>query len=167
MAAARQKMWMLLPLLPTAPGDSSPYSTRSAFGLNPLFIDLQALPEFIDAGLSAGERRMLEEARAAPRIRYDLVFPLKGAVLRRAFEVFEARHWQVGDERALQFRRWQEVQAAWLDAFSLYTAISAFQQQRPWWEWPEGLRDRQSAALDAEKNRLAREVMFHAWLQWV
>src|SRR5207248_3306424 len=100
MAAAKQRLLMLLPLLPTAPGDSSPYSTRSAFGLNGLFIDLQALPEFIDA-------------------------------------------------------------------VSLCTAISADQQQRPWWEWPAGLRDRDPKAIAAEKSRLAREVMFHAWLQWV
>ena len=36
---------MLLPLLPTAPGDPSPYATQSAFGLNPLFIDLARLPD--------------------------------------------------------------------------------------------------------------------------
>src|SRR5690349_5028216 len=81
MTAAQQRMLMLLPLLPTAPGNPSPYATRSAFGLNPLFIHLDALPEFIEAGgrqsLSDDERRALDEARAAERIRYDLVFPLK------------------------------------------------------------------------------------------
>src|SRR5688572_27481642 len=76
MTAARQRALMVLPLLPTAPGDSSPYSTRSAFGLNPLFIDLDAVPEFQEAGgfaaLSPEDRARLEEARAAKRIRYDL-----------------------------------------------------------------------------------------------
>ncbi|HEY3586255.1 MAG TPA: 4-alpha-glucanotransferase, partial [Myxococcaceae bacterium] len=33
---AGQRLWMMLPLLPTARGDVSPYATRSAFGLNPL-----------------------------------------------------------------------------------------------------------------------------------
>ena len=42
MEAARQRLLMLLPLLPTSPGDPSPYSTRWAFGLNALFIDLNA-----------------------------------------------------------------------------------------------------------------------------
>src|SRR5687768_11054022 len=92
MKDARQRLWMMLPLLPTAPGDPSPYATRSAFGLNPLFIDLHQVPEFTEAGgvdsLSAEEIAHLQEARAAPRIRYDLVFPLKNALLRRAFERF-------------------------------------------------------------------------------
>ena len=78
--AGHQKMWMMLPLLPTAPGDTSPYATRSAFGLNPLFIHLDDVPELSEAGgvrLSEEERKRLDEARAAPRIRYDLVVPLK------------------------------------------------------------------------------------------
>src|SRR3954470_20852361 len=96
MAAAKQKLLMVLPLLPTAPGDPSPYSTRSAFGLNSLFIDLKQIPEFVEAGgmnsLSADEKRMLEEARKSHRIQYGQVFPLKGAALRRAFDRFEANH---------------------------------------------------------------------------
>src|SRR3569832_1562566 len=63
----RQRRWMMLPLLPTAPGDTSPYATRSAFGLNPLFIHLDDVPEYRDAGglgsLSGEARRRLAEAR--------------------------------------------------------------------------------------------------------
>src|SRR5262245_43887287 len=96
-AAAQQNLLMLLPLLPTAPGDSSPYATRSAFGLNPLFIDLSAVPELAEVGglsaFSDEERRLLDQARAAPLIRYDLVFRLKGAALRRSFDRFEQKHW--------------------------------------------------------------------------
>ena len=96
MEAARQKLVMLLPLLPTAPGDPSPYATRSAFGLNPLFIHWHSVPEFEECGgfeeLADDERRRLEEARSAPRVRYDLVFPLKRACARRAFARFEEAH---------------------------------------------------------------------------
>ena len=67
LSAARQRMLMLLPLLPTAPGDPSPYGTRSAFGLNPLFIDLARLPEWKALGgeqaLDAAERAQLAAAR--------------------------------------------------------------------------------------------------------
>lgn len=171
MGAARQKLLMLLPLLPTAPNDSSPYATRSAFGLNPLFIDLHALPEFAEAGgeaaLSEKERSELEEARRAPRIRYDLVFALKGRALRRAFDRFVELHWSRGDARAEALRRYQDEQAGWLTSFTLFSAISFDQQLRPWWEWPEPLRDRHPQALAQEAERLWREVLFQSWLQWV
>jgi 4-alpha-glucanotransferase len=171
MVAARQKLLMLLPLLPTAHNDSSPYSTRSAFGLNPLFIDVQALPEFAEAGgldsLSAEERGWLSEARASRRIRYDLVFRLKDAALHRAFERFETLHWKTSDARANELREWQHTQSGWLEAYALYAAISKDQQHRPWWDWPAALRDRKPAALAAERNRLSHDVLAECWLQWI
>jgi len=171
MATARQRMLMLLPLLPTAPDDPSPYSTRSAFGLNPLFIDVQALPEFGEAGalssLSAEERTWLADARAARRIRYDLVFRLKDATLKRAFDRFEALHWKANDARANELREWQHSQSGWLNSFALYAAISKDQQRRPWWEWPAPLRNRDATALAAERTRLSHDVLHECWLQWV
>ncbi len=170
MEAARQRLLMLLPLLPTAPGDPSPYATRSAFGLNALFIDLNALPEFQalggEAALSDEEKRLLSEARAAKRIRYELVFRLKGAAFRRAFEHFERTAWPQS-ERAQRFQEWRQRQGEWLESYALYTAISNERNQAPWWEWPEPLRDRHPEALQAETARLEREVRYHAWLQWV
>ncbi|MFZ5470360.1 MAG: 4-alpha-glucanotransferase [Myxococcota bacterium] len=171
MQAAKQRLLMLLPLLPTASGDTSPYATRSAFGLNALFIDVAAMPEFIEAGGVAGlsdqERAMLDEARASTRIRYDLVFPLKRAALAKSFAVFEERHWKKGDERAAALQAYVEEQAAWLDTYALYAAISADRNHQAWWEWPEALQERQPAALAEEENRLARAVRFQKWLQWV
>ncbi len=171
LVAARQRVLMLLPLLPTAPGDSSPYSTRSAFGLNPLFIDVLALPELAEAGgvaaLSPDERRLLDEARAARSVRYDLVFALKGSALRLAYSRFEALHWKAGDARAAELRDWQHQQAGWVDAYALYSAISKSQARRPWWDWPAPLRDREPEALEAERARLSHDVLFEVWQQWV
>ncbi len=171
MKAAKQRMLMLLPLLPTAPGDPSPYATRSAFGLNPLFIHLDDVPEFIEAGglamFSADEQRALEEARASKRLRYHLVFPLKTAALHRAFERFEEVHWKLQTERARQLTAYRRDQAEWLEDFCLFAAISEREQYRAWWEWPEPLRRRDPGALSAEREKLAREIRFHAWLQWV
>src|SRR5207237_6747334 len=87
MTEAKQRLLMMLPLLPTAPGDPSPYSTRSAFGFNPLYIDLSQLPGAMD--FSPEERTSLETARAARTVQYDRVFPLKAAALERAFAHFE------------------------------------------------------------------------------
>src|SRR5688572_8545682 len=64
MRKAEQRMLMVLPLLPTAPNDTSPYATRCGFGLNPLLIDLDQLPEYVEQGglraLTAAERAQLE-----------------------------------------------------------------------------------------------------------
>ena len=171
MTAARQRLLMLLPLLPTAEGDASPYATRSAFGLNPLFIHLPSVPEFEESGgfeaLNDEERRHLEEARTAPRIRYDLVFRLKGAAAMRAFSRFEEVHGRGDTSRGREFRQWQAGQRGWLETYALYASLSAEQQHRAWWEWPQPLRDREPAALLDATRRLSREILFREWQQWI
>jgi 4-alpha-glucanotransferase len=44
---------------------------------------------------------------------------------------------------------------AWLDDFALFSAIRAEQSGQPWWAWPAALRDRDPAALDVARERLA------------
>jgi 4-alpha-glucanotransferase len=167
LARAGQRLWMVLPLLPTTAGDPSPYATTSASGLNPLFIHLDALPEYREAGgltlLSSRQAQALQEARAAPRIRYDLVFELKRAALDAAF-VYAQSH---PGERTLAFERFWEAQADWLDDYALFTALAEEMAQKPWWGWPEALALRHADALEAARVRLAGRIRFHAWLQFV
>jgi 4-alpha-glucanotransferase len=162
---------MLLPLLPTSPGDKSPYSTRSAFGLNPLFIDLSSMPEFEEAGGVAGfspqQQEALEAARASPTIDYEKVFALKYGALGRCFQVFVKKHWQLQDARARALSAFVEAEKPWLEDFALFSAISFDRNQQAWWEWPEGLRDRHPEALESEAQRLSEQVLYQKWLQWV
>jgi 4-alpha-glucanotransferase len=148
MARARQKLLMVLPLLPTAPGDSSPYSTKSAFGLNPLFIDLARLTDA--PTLTPQELAQVAAARAAPSVRYELVFPLKTALLERSFQRFEA---QADPRRTAEFARFTQAHAAWLEDFALFTALSEANQRLPWWDWAPALAAREPRALAEARAR--------------
>ena len=159
---ASQRVLMVLPLLPTTPGDPSPYSTRSAFGLNPLFIHLGWLPEGVE--FTKKEQAAIAEARASKSVRYDLVFPLKTAALERAFATFEQ---QGASERRAEFEKWCVTQADWLDGYALYSALSEHFGAKPWWEWPTGLSTREPKALAAASNQHKARVRFHQYLQWV
>lgn len=171
MTAARQRLWMFLPLLPTAPGDRSPYATQSAFGFNPLFVDLSAVPEVeeqgAEAALSKADRELLEQARASRSIQYGTVTRLKGEALSRGFERFVTVHWRTNSTRARELRAYQSEHSEWLDAFTLFAALSREQDLRAWWEWPEPLRNREPDALDEARRRLEQPILFHSWLQWI
>lgn len=168
MKEARQRLLMLLPLLPTAPGDPSPYATRSAVGLNPNFIDLSVLPEWQALGgeeaLTEDERAGLRTVRGAKHIHYPTVFALKS----RAFELAFA-HFERGEDAARQqaFDAWQAAENGWLTDYALFCALSEEHRHLPWWEWPEPEHDRRPEALEAARARLSRRVRFHAWLQWI
>ena len=162
MRQASQKLVMVLPLLPTTPGDPSPYSTRSAFGLNPLFIHLGWLPEGVR--FSVEEQKAIDLARASPTVRYDLVFPVKTAALERAFAAFQN---QGSTARSREFEAWCGQQRDWLEGYALYAALSEAFGLKPWWEWPTGLSTREPKALEVAQKEHGKRVRYHQWLQWV
>lgn len=164
MQAAGQRLLMLLPLLPTAPGDSSPYSTRSAFGLNALYIDLSRLPEHVS--LTDDERRVIDEARARATVDYPAVFKVKGAALERAYARYQATDGRGGASEE-RFQAFCESERDWLETFALYASLSEAQGQKPWWEWEPSLARRESAALMKARLEHASRIRYHAWLQWV
>src|SRR5204862_468659 len=47
LAAAGQRVLQLLPINEMAPDQQSPYSAISAMAIDPIYIDLAALPEFV------------------------------------------------------------------------------------------------------------------------
>lgn len=162
MQRANQRMLMLLPLLPTAPGEASPYATRSAFGFNPLFIHLGWLPEGVRH--TDEEKRRIDSARASKVVQYDDVFAVKRAALERAFTAFED---QGVTARSRELERFCEASRDWLDNYALFESLSQHQNQRPWWEWPAALASRQPEALAVARQDHRRAIRFQQWLQWV
>ncbi|HEY4126500.1 MAG TPA: 4-alpha-glucanotransferase [Gammaproteobacteria bacterium] len=65
-----------------------------------------------------------------------------------------------------------EANRYWLEDFALYRALRRRHEGAPWYHWPAGLRDRESAALDAvraelgdslETERREQHRFFAAW----
>ena len=78
------------------PEAASPYAPTSRFFLNPLYIDVEAVPEFADPEVqklvgSSAFRDDLRAAREASHIRYDLVGSLKSRVLEKAYDAWRRR----------------------------------------------------------------------------
>lgn len=169
--AASLDIVQLLPVNEMADGQNSPYSAMSAMAIDPIYIALSDLPEFIDAGgeasLSPDEQENLALARRAPLVDYRRIRALKARVLRDAFTRFDAGAWHQGTARAGDFRAFMTREAWWLDDYALYRALHIENDGRYWREWEPAVRDRETGALDAARRRLARDILYHAWLQWV
>ena len=72
LAGAGQQALQLLPINEMAPSQQSPYSAISAMAIDPIFIDVAAVPEFSDAGgeasLSARDKTTLDGVRRASTV---------------------------------------------------------------------------------------------------
>ena len=161
----------ILPVNEMADGQNSPYSALSAMAIDPVYIAVGDIDEFIAAGgeaaLSGEDRATLDRARGAASVAYPDVRRIKWRALRAAFERFERTEWRTESLRARTFRDFIERERWWLDDYTLFRALHDEHSGRYWLEWKEGLRDRQPAALDAARDRLAHEIRYRAWLQWI
>src|SRR3954453_22162458 len=92
LAAGGLRILQLLPLNEMAPGQQSPYSAISAMAIDPIFICVPLVAEFValggEAALSPADRELLETVRRSPRIAHRDVRALKRRALRAAFERF-------------------------------------------------------------------------------
>src|SRR6266851_1331715 len=171
LSAAGQRILQVLPLNEMAPGQSSPYSAISAMAIDPIFISLDAVPEFGtlggEASLDAGERERLDRARRAARIDHASVRHLKDASLQRAFDRFLEAEWNPDTERARSFRSFVSEQAWWIEDYALFRALHNREGERPWMEWPPDLQRRVPAAIDRARRDLWREIRYWEYLQWL
>jgi len=171
LAGAGQRILQLLPLNEMAPGQQSPYSAISAMAIDPIFISVPRVPEFEaiggEAALPASDREALAAVRRAPRIQHQEVRRLKQRALRASFAHFLEVEWRRDSGRGRALQAYVGKQAWWLEDYSLFRALHAREQERPWMEWPEALQRREPDAIDRARRELVDEVLFQQYLQWL
>jgi 4-alpha-glucanotransferase len=144
------------------PYQSSPYSPNSRLFLNPLYIDLDAVPEFPGAD-AAGIGADIERLRQQDTVDYVGVAAAKLAALRLAYQRFR----DAGDrQRRSAFDAFRRERAPWLERYAAFEHLRR-RFLNVWWEWPAEWRhpdDRQIAALRQEAGD---EIGFVEFVQWV
>ena len=144
------------------PADCSPYSPNSRLFLNPLYIDVEKLPEF-ESGAFAENSDTIVRLRQSDIVDYAAVAELKWRGLRSAFEVFKTNP---GTERLAAFSKFRNERGAMLSRFACFEVLR-HKFNRPWWEWPAEWQqpdDARSAALHAGPD--SAEIEFVKFVQW-
>ena len=169
-AAAGHRLLQLLPIHEMPAGERSPYAALSAFALDPIYVSMAAVEDFVAAGgeaaLAPDERARLTQARAATAPEYDHVRTLK----RRALEIAFARfltEWRADSTRARVFRRFREAEASWLADYALYRACQERRGGRGADAREPTPRDAAPATLAALRAATEEARLFHEYVQWL
>jgi 4-alpha-glucanotransferase len=151
-------VWQLLPLAPTD-GTGSPYSSPSGSALNPWLIDADDL--VAEGLITAADREALPGGSG------DRLDPAAAGERAAAIATALARRWagQPPQHRAA-FELWERGQRFWLADHCRFMVIRRLQGGRPWWEWPEPLARRHSAALRDLAAAEGQALQEEALLQW-
>jgi 4-alpha-glucanotransferase len=150
-------------LFPEWPERASPYAPNSRLYLNPLYIDVEAIPEF-----PAFDTPKLKEQgarlRGADLVEYAAVARAKMMALRLAHEHFRTLA-AVG--RREDFELFRQMQGEALLRFACFEVLRQQHAPKPWPEWPEPWRRPDRDSLEQYREAHLADVEFHEYVQWV
>lgn len=155
----------------------SPYSPVSRLFKNPLYLDVEAIPELAESEEAMalvgepGFQAALRALRASPAVDYAGVQALREPVLRALHRTFRARHEHAATARGDAWRTYCNRQGDALRDFCTFLALRAAQEAidpllSDWLRWPTELREPGRPAVEAFRLAHEDEISFHAWLQF-
>jgi len=161
-----------------APQHASPYNPSSRLFGNPLYIDVEAVPEFEDCPparriISSGDtQNKLRWMREGELVGYRITSAGKRYVLELLYQHFRKAHRGSGDKRDREFDAYLASGGEALRKHALFEAISwklygdGVAGAGDWRQWRAGLGDVNSREVAAFAEANKERVEFHAWLQW-
>jgi 4-alpha-glucanotransferase len=162
LAAAKQRLWQVLPLGPTGYGDS-PYSALSAFAGNPLLISLEFLAR--DGWISW--ERIQNVPGGMPGHEGPCDFNIASAKKVPLIEEAAANFLdQASQEDRLRFQRFCQDNISWLTDYAIYSVLHRRFNYLSWNEWPTQYASRQSDTLTGVMNESGRELAIEQVVQF-
>jgi 4-alpha-glucanotransferase len=153
--------------------DISPYGPLSRVYRNPLYLDVEAIPEMAESNAARAllarddVRAELAELRAADRVQYERVAALERPVLAALHRTFLVHHRDADTDRGRAYRGYAEREGDALTALATFLALGDhFDGSGSWRRWPEPYRNPRSPEVTAFRAANAEAVDFHRWVQF-
>ncbi|PWJ62765.1 MULTISPECIES: 4-alpha-glucanotransferase [unclassified Fibrobacter] len=147
----------LLPVNDTG-AEASPYSARSAFALNPVFINIQSVD-----GSSEFEEEIQkgkDEFDALGKIDYYKISTWKRSILRR---IFDNRYDSLKKSKVLS--RWID-ENVWAKPYCVYATLKAQNGESSWRDW-SAHQDPTEKDIEKLWTKNQKDCLFQAWMQCV
>ncbi|MFZ4774069.1 MAG: 4-alpha-glucanotransferase [Terrimicrobiaceae bacterium] len=174
-AWAAQKGFSLVQILPVneTGSDHSPYNIISSMAFEPSTITTTPkwLPEISQAAFDEITKKHDVESLRADGVKYTAVKALKRELLEAGFRVFRSRKGDPVRQRA--FAKFEREERDWLDPYSRFRALIAWNGNEVTSSWPQEHRtpaeaEDWAAGLPAvQKKRFRDLVRFYSYVQWV
>ncbi|OBJ16898.1 4-alpha-glucanotransferase [Mycobacterium sp. 1245801.1] len=148
---------------PTKPMEPSPYLPTSRRFVNPIYLHVEAIPEFAGLTKRSRVRRLRSEVQQragdVDAIDRDASWAAKRAALRLLHQ--EPR----SAGRELSYAAYRDREGRALDDFATWCAL-AEKHGDDWHSWPEALQHPDASGVAAFVQKHSDTIDFHRWLQW-
>lgn len=164
-------------LFPHNPAHASPYSPSSRLFLNVLYLDVEAVDDYVECEAArdivhdSEFQAKLRALRAAELVEYGEIATAKLKVLQLLYLNFRERHLAADGQRAKAFRAFQAEGGKALRQQALFEALQQhfFDNDASIWgwpAWPEPYRDPDAQVVARFAAERPEQVEFFEYLQW-
>lgn len=148
---------------PTRPMEPSPYLPTSRRFVNPLYLRVEAIPEYADLTKRRRVRRLRDELQRRTGDLDVIDRDSAWAAKRKALRLLHRVPRTAG--RELAYAAYRDRRGAALDDFATWCAL-AERHGDDWHRWPAELRHPRAAAVAEFAAKHSSAVDFHRWMQW-
>ncbi|WP_213994969.1 4-alpha-glucanotransferase [Arsukibacterium sp.] len=164
-------------LYPAMPESASPYSPSSRRWLNIIYIDVGAMPGYVECSKTQGLvdapafTRAIAEQRSRDWVDYSGVLQLKLPVMYSLYQWF-VQHCGKEAHLAAEFAEFKQQGGESLQQLALYDALHAFLIKQDsdhwgWPNWPEQYRDPESEVVQQFAREHQQQLDFYCYLQFI
>ena len=147
------------------PENASPYLSISRLFLNPIYIDIESVPEFEPSDMDE-EREKITEYRNADIIQYEKIYPLKIRFMEKFYERFLSGN---NSARKKEFADFCAREGAELNKLAVFMTLYEERCRTVWggWRaWEEEYRNPSNPAVKAYADAHEHRVGFYKFLQF-
>jgi 4-alpha-glucanotransferase len=149
-------------------GDAiAPYSPVSRIFMNPLYLDVEALPElaWAERARAMAAQQPLARLRSARALDHAAILAAKTAVLRELYRAFLASQRDGETAHGAAHARVRRELGPELVDFGTFEVLQAELREGDWRRWPMELHEPRGAAVREFAATYAQEIDFRCWLQ--
>ncbi len=162
----------LLPINDMGRG-KTPYSSLSAFALDPLYIAIDQIPEMKEDrsdGINSYLRanwHTVDEQKASRQVDVDRIRAFKFGALYQLYRDFVDRNRPWNSERWRGFLSYVANNRYWLEDYATFRSLKNTLGWTSWNDWPEPYRYRHHDAISQYRRDHADEIQFFKYVQWM
>ena len=154
-----QKYWQILPLTTISYGDS-PYQSFSAFAGNTHFIDFDVLIK--EGYLEESDVSNKNFGKQLHKVNYNKVSYERRPLLEKAVAVFLSKE----EHKTSEFEQFVLENDYWLITYAQYMTVKELNDYKPWYRWPEELRNYNKEYITHYVNQYERQMYYHLVTQY-
>lgn len=155
---SNQQLWAMLPNGPVGYGNS-PYQGISSCAGNHYFISPETL---IKEKLLTSDEAIRDYGTNAQDIDYGKMFIQRKRMLECAYK----RWLKQGGHREQAFLTFKYKNHDWLEDYVLFMSIKERFHYRPWYEWPEALKNHEATAINRIRSEDIEKIYFWEFTQY-